>query len=138
MGVLIDTSIWSLSLRRKRPVDSPVVTALQRLMLSQSINLLGLVRMELLSGVEDSKLLEELKGTLRNYPDLPLETEDYEVAAAFRTTCRKKGVQGSLADFLLCAAAVRREMQVFTIDRDFKHFATLLPIDLYLPHLIPN
>ncbi len=58
------------------------------------------------------------------------------MAADFRTACRRKGLQGSLADFLVCAVAVRREFSVFTVDRDFKRFAEVIPIDLHLPHLI--
>lgn len=98
--------------------------------------LLGLVRMELLSGVGNDEFLQALKLRLRAYQDLPLGIEDYETAAAFQTVCRRKGLQGSLADFLLCAAAARRDMAIFTLDRDFQRFAKLLPIDLHLPHLM--
>lgn len=135
MGILIDTSVWSLALRRKQ-VGGPVVAALQRILLTQAVPLLGLVRMELLSGAADEKFLQALREKLRAYSDLPLEVDDYEMAAVFRTTCRRKGLQGSLADFLLCAAAVRRDMAIFTMDRDFKRFAKVLPIDLHLPHLL--
>ena len=138
MGILIDTSVWSIVLRRKSRNATPVASAMQRILTTQAVMLLGLVRMELLSGVGSREFLELLKRELRSYRDLPLEIEDYELAAAFRTTCRNKGIQGSLADFLLCAAAVRREMAVFTIDRDFKRFARLIPIELHLPHLMES
>ncbi len=117
-------------------MDSPVLRALRQILASQEVLLLGLVRMELLSGIRDAVYLRQLQSELRAYDDLPLDVEDYETAAAFRTACHSKGVQGSLADFLLCAAAVRREMSVFTADADFKRFARLVPVELHLPDLI--
>jgi predicted nucleic acid-binding protein len=44
---------------------------------------------------------------------------------------RSKGIQGSNTDFLICAAAVRRDMAIFTIDKDFLRFAKCLPIVLH-------
>lgn len=136
MGIVIDTSVWSAALRRKHPQAAPVVAALNRILSTQSVRLLGIVRMELLSGIASETFLNSLKTELRKYEDLALEIEDYETAAAFRTTCKKKGVQGSLADFLVCAAAVRRQFAIFTLDRDFRQFARVIPMELYLPHLI--
>jgi predicted nucleic acid-binding protein len=62
-----------------------------------------------------------------------LESEDYEEAAAFFNRCRAKGVQGSNTDFLICAAAARRQFAILTTDADFTHFAKLLPIRLHSP-----
>ncbi|HPO37554.1 MAG TPA: hypothetical protein PLU38_12910, partial [Kiritimatiellia bacterium] len=39
--------------------------------------------------------------------------------------------QGSNTDFLICAAAVRRDLCIFTCDRDFSHFAKCLPVVLH-------
>jgi hypothetical protein len=38
-----------------------------------------------------------------------LHSEDYELAAQFFNQCCGRGVQGSNTDFLICAAAVRRD-----------------------------
>jgi predicted nucleic acid-binding protein len=45
--------------------------------------------------------------------------------------CRKKGIQGSHIDFLICAVAELHEMSIFTLDKDFIRYATVLPIKLY-------
>ena len=42
-----------------------------------------------------------------------------------------EGVQGSNTDFLICAAAERRGLPIFTTDADFTRFARLLPIELH-------
>ena len=49
-------------------------------------------------------------------------------AAEFFNRCRARGIQGSNTDFLICAAAVRRRLSIFTADEDFAAFAQVLPL----------
>ncbi|MCY7393305.1 MAG: hypothetical protein LH647_17945 [Leptolyngbyaceae cyanobacterium CAN_BIN12] len=52
MSVIIDTSVWSLALRRRTPpASSPAVTLLRDLITDNQIALLGAIRQEILSGV---------------------------------------------------------------------------------------
>lgn len=44
-----------------------------------------------------------------------------------------KGVAGSPIDLMLCAAAYRLNLAIFTTDPDFVEYARFLPIDLYAP-----
>jgi predicted nucleic acid-binding protein len=44
--------------------------------------------------------------------------------------CRRKGVQGSTIDFLICAVAAIEELQILTTDSDFLRYAKHLPIKL--------
>ena len=74
---------------------------------------------------------DQVRGALRNFPDLALETADFETAAEYFNICRGKGVQGSLTDFLICAVAARRQLEIFTTDGDFQHYRKHLPIALY-------
>lgn len=102
-------------------------------MLEGGAVLLGPIRQEVLSGVPSRQQYETLRNHLRAFPDLDLETADYEEAAAGFTACREHGIQGSNTDFLICAAAIRRALPVFTTDDDFSHFARVLSIELYRP-----
>lgn len=95
--------------------------------------MMGPVRQEILSGVRTEDQFERLKEHLRPFPDLELETADYELAASFSNRCRASGVQGSSVDFLICAAADRRDLPVFTTDGDFAHFSKILPLKLLVP-----
>jgi predicted nucleic acid-binding protein len=52
-------------------------------------------------------------------------------AASFFNRCRRKGIQGSNTDFLICAAAHRHEVPIFTTDLDFPRFEKILPIALF-------
>jgi len=131
VNVLVDTSVWSLALRRNRAVRSVEVLALEELIREGRVALLGPVRQELLSGVPIVEQDEALRDHLRAFPDVRLDPEDYEEAAAFFNRCRAKGVQGSNTDFLICAAAARRQFAILTTDTDFTHYARHLPIQLH-------
>ena len=133
MNVLVDTSVWSLALRRHRPSDAPEVSELAELIREGRTEMLGPVRQELLSGVPDQRQYETLRTYLRAFPDIELEAEDYERAATFFNRCRARGVQGSNTDFLICAAATRRKLGILTTDDDFGRFAKLLPVELHRP-----
>jgi predicted nucleic acid-binding protein len=133
MNVIVDTSVWSLALRRRRSPTAAEALELAELIREGRAGVLGPVRQELLSGVPDQRQYETLRDYLRAFPDVPLGSDDYEEAAAFFNRCRTKGVQGSNTDFLICAAAARRKLSILTTDADFVHFAKLLPIQLHSP-----
>jgi len=76
-------------------------------------------------------LVELLKNQMDVFPDAGTETDDYVMAARFYNLCRARGIQGSNTDFLICAAAVRRQAAIFTTDRDFDLYARHLPISLH-------
>lgn len=131
MKVLVDTCIWSLSLRRKKVTDDPYVRELKKLIEEYKAQMLGPIRQEILSGIGAQEQFEKLQMHLRAFADLPIATRDYERAAELFNTCRRQGIQGSNTDFLLCAVGERHEMSIFTFDDDFKRFAACLPITLH-------
>jgi len=92
---------------------------------------MGPIRQELLSGVRTPDQFGALREHLRAFPDVELGTGDYEEAASFSNRCRAAGVQGSSADFLICAVAARRALAIFTTDEDFEHYARILPLTLH-------
>jgi len=131
VNALVDTSVWSLALRRARGPSLVEATELEELIREGRAAIIGPIRQELLSGVRSARQFELLREHLRAFPDLELETDDFELAAEFFNRCRGRGVQGSNTDFLICAAASRRDHSIFTTDRDFTSFAKLLPIKLH-------
>lgn len=131
MRTLVDTSIWSLALRRSGPVQSPEVTEFRRLITAHLVEIIGPIRQEVLSGIRTASQFDRLEAALAAFPDISVDAEDYATAAKFFNLCRAKGIQGSNTDFLICAVAVRHDLSVFTTDRDFAHFAKCIPIVLY-------
>jgi predicted nucleic acid-binding protein len=95
--------------------------------------MLGAIRQEVLSGVREGAQFVLMKERLASFPDLPLERRDYEEAAAMFNRCRARGVQGSNTDFLICSVAVRRDLLVYTEDKDFNGFAKHVRVKLYQP-----
>lgn len=133
MKIIIDTCVWSLALRRNQSLNDGYVEELKELIRDVRVQLIGPVRQELLSGIKSEGQFQRLKEHLCAFEDLVLEKEDYELAAEYYNVARKNGIQGSNTDFLICAIAVRRNMPVFTSDKDFENFKTVIPIKLHRP-----
>jgi hypothetical protein len=132
--VLVDTSVWSLALRRRHPDrEAVIVEELARLIADFEVAMIGPIRQELLSGIREEGQYLALREKLRAYPDMRLESADFEMAAHFFNRCRAEGVQGSNTDFLLCAVGHLRGMPIFTTDRDFDAYSRTLGIRLYRP-----
>lgn len=131
MRVLVDTSVWSLALRRAERAPQDEAGELRRLIAAHRVEIIGPIRQELLSGVKEASQFSRLESNLGAFPDLPLLAEDYVTAAKFFNLCRSKGIQGSNTDFLICAVAVRHDLAVFTTDEDFSRFASCVPIVLH-------
>lgn len=133
MRVLVDTSIWSLALRRAKPAPALIVQELAELVREGRVVVIGPIRQELLSGLKGNQQFQVLRDHLRAFPDLELETADFEEATHFFNRCRSKGIQGSNTDFLMCAVASRRDLAIFTTDNDFPEFGRVLPLKLHEP-----
>jgi predicted nucleic acid-binding protein len=137
MNVLIDTSVWSLALRRKHETlggnEQLFVTELSELIREGRAKVIGLVRQELLSGIKSNEQYEKLRLYLRAFPDDLLDTSDYEEAAKAGNRCRAKGIVVSIVDVLLCAVTVRRGWSIFTTDPDFSHYGRVLPLAIHVP-----
>jgi predicted nucleic acid-binding protein len=131
MNVLVDTSIWSLALRRSRSQLAADIVELRDLIKAHRVQIIGPIRQELLSGIRNPKFFERLERDLAAFPDLQLESADFVDAARFYNLCRAQGIQGSNTDFLICATASRRNLAIYSNDRDFSYYAKHLPIKLY-------
>ncbi|MBW4532739.1 MAG: PIN domain-containing protein [Pleurocapsa minor HA4230-MV1] len=129
MKVIVDTSVWSLALKRQ-PKTSDVVVKIYDLIADSRVIILGAVRQEILSGIKHQEQFEKLKNYFRAFPNLTLDAEDYELAADYFNICRRRGIQGANTDFLICATASRRNYEIFTTDKDFISFSQYLPVVL--------
>ena len=137
MRVLVDTTIWSLALRRRlierNPDETKLVEAWEELVADGRIVLLGLIRQEILSGIAHESQFERLRDALAAFPDEVVLAADHVRAAGQYNRWRSAGVAGSPVDFLICAVAERLAVPIFTTDRDFERFARHLPIRLFDP-----
>jgi predicted nucleic acid-binding protein len=133
--VLVDTSVWSLALRREpkdlNPEQKRIVAEWFDLVQDGWAWLIGPIRQEILSGVRHKQQFATLEGSLSGFPDAPIEAADYVEAARFFNICRERGVTGTPVDLLICAVACRAGWPIFSVDHDFERYAKLLPIRLH-------
>ncbi|MCD6534246.1 MAG: PIN domain-containing protein [Deltaproteobacteria bacterium] len=133
MKIIVDTCVWSLALRRNTVKKNPFINELKNLIEEIRVQFIGPIRQELLSGIKSKKQFDTLKLHLEAFSDVELEAKDYELAAEYFNAARKKGIQGSNTDFLICAISSRRKMPILTTDKDFTNFQSVFPISLHLP-----
>jgi predicted nucleic acid-binding protein len=135
VNVLVDTSVWSLALRRTarqlNPTEKSQVAELAELINEGRAKILGIVRQELLSGIKIHSQFDKLQEILRSFPDELLSTLDFETAASLGNQCRSKGLAVSVVDMLICSIAQSCGWAIFSTDPDFKRYATVLSISLH-------
>ncbi len=137
MIVLIDTTIWSLALRRR----SQNLNDREQLLLEEWIRrvrsgeatLIGPIRQEILSGIRSPEAFAAIQERLGDFRYLEIIPSDYDQAARFFNLCRARGITGTAIDLLICAVAHRFDIPIFTTDGDFQHYATHVGIRLHRP-----
>jgi predicted nucleic acid-binding protein len=137
VNVLVDTSVWSLALRRAArnlsASEKIIVAELAALIDEGGARIIGLVRQELLSGIKSSEQFARLREILTAFRDEPVDSEDYERAALFSNKCRSEGVSVSVSDMLICSIVHSRGWPIFSTDPDFKRYVRMLPIRIHAP-----
>jgi predicted nucleic acid-binding protein len=131
--IIIDTSIWSKAYRRKRIADGdkPFVDELHYILEMEEEVLTGSVRQELLSGISNMDVFNDLRIKLNGFNNYEAQLADHDLAAEYFSICSKNGIQGSQTDYLICAIAHRYNFQIYTADHDFNYYKKYLPINLY-------
>lgn len=131
---LVDTSVWSIVYRRRRPTQSVAEqAALSRwsaLVDADAAVLIGPVRQELLTGVRTSQEFDRLRRVIDYFALLRLDAHTFDLAAHFHNECRMAGIAAGDTDMTICAAAAEHSVSILTLDLDFPRYATVLPIAL--------
>ena len=132
MDLVVDTSVWSLVLRRDRvdPRDAHVRTLRACLDGGHGVFLLGPILQELLDGLRSAEQFDRLLAALEPFPLAPLQRATYALAAQMRNDCRRKGIQAGPTDFLVAAACVELGFPLLTADRDFERVADVTELIL--------
>lgn len=124
MSLFVDTSVWSLLLRRDAPAEMPEVRALVRaLEAGELVVTTGMVLQELLQGFAGPKAREQIVKRFAALPMLVPDREDYIAAAGLRNLSRSRGVQIGTIDALLAQLCVRHGLVLLTTDADFRPIA---------------
>lgn len=114
--ILIDTSAWVEFLRN---TDSPACNFVEEA-LAGEVAICVAVRMEVLAGARDESHLTNLRRLLARAVDIPVESTDYDDAAALYRRCRRRGeTPRKLVDCLIASVAIRTGTPVLHSDADF-------------------
>ncbi|MGO3152680.1 MAG: type II toxin-antitoxin system VapC family toxin [Galactobacter sp.] len=132
MTLLVDTSVWSLALRRDRQEETPEVRKL-RTALTQGdlVASPGVVLQELLQGFVPARVRATILDHFAYIPLLLADRDDHVTAAQMSNTCRSVGIQLPTVDALIATLAVRHGMTLLTTDRDFHHAAPHIGLDVW-------
>jgi predicted nucleic acid-binding protein len=134
MMLLVDTSVWSLALRRDVVASLPEVRYLQQALLgSQAVVTTGLVLQELLQGFSGPKARAQIIDRFSSLPLVQPDRQDHVDAASLRTTCRRGGVQIGTIDALLAQLCIRHHLTLLTTDQDFVHAARHCRLRIWRP-----
>ena len=128
VSVLVDTSVWSIALRRDRPAASRELEALRAAIEGGDVCLLGVILQELLQGFPSLDRTRRLIEHLSPFPLLSLHRGDYVHAAEIRNHCRAKGLTISTIDAQIAAATINHRCRLLTLDRDFRGVARYFPL----------
>lgn len=121
MSLLVDTSVWSLALRRDVEQSAPEVVALRHALLgTDQVFTTGLVLQELLQGFAGPKDRAQLIDRLSALAFLQPVKEDHIEAAEVRNSCRRCGVQVGTIDALLIQLCRKNDLTLLTTDQDFR------------------
>ena len=124
MKALVDTSVWSLALRRKGPADHPCVQKLGALLSgNEDVVLTGLILQEVLQAFRADSTFRRVVGYFEPFPLLELHRSDFIAAARLHRKCAAKGISASTADCQIAIASVENDCPLLTADKDFPRIA---------------
>jgi predicted nucleic acid-binding protein len=124
VSLFVDTSVWSLALRRGPPARAPEVGMLiQALERGETVLTTGLVLQELLQGFSGPKSRARIVDRFSALPLVAPDREDHIRAATLRNQCRRAGVRIGTIDALLAQLCVRHDLIMLTADHDFGRIA---------------
>ena len=108
MAVLVDTSAWSLALRRDEQPNSPELKILIKALGSgEEIYSSGINLQELLQGLSEANAARAIIDRFAAIPMLVHDTQDHTEAAELRNKSRRKGVQIGTIDALIAQLSRR-------------------------------
>ena len=134
MSLFVDTSVWSLALRRDAPEASPEVVALRdAITAGDTILTTGLVLQELLQGFAGPKARAQILERFSAVPLLAPDRDDHIEAATLRNTCRRGGILVGTIDALIAQLCVRHGLTILSTDRDFENIARHTRLKVWRP-----
>ena len=122
---LVDTSIWIQVFRATRPLDLESIVPFEDI-----VSCLPVIQ-EILQGWRDERAFRTARTALFAMPivESPMGPDLVEEAVALYRSARRAGMTiRSSMDCLIAAAAIRNDLDVLHLDRDFTQLARVSPL----------
>jgi predicted nucleic acid-binding protein len=132
VSLLVDTSVWSIALRRDAPPDVPEVRALRDALAGgEIVATAAVILQELLQGVVPERARTQIVGLFAALDYHTPSREDHLAAAGVRNTLCSAGVQVGTIDALIAQLAIARGHTLFTTDSDFRAASRYISLQLW-------
>lgn len=120
MTLFVDTSVWSLALRRDQASTVAEARQLRRALEGgETILITGLVLQELLQGFAGPRVRKDIIDRFTALPLLTPDRLDHIDAADLRNRCRRAGLQIGTVDAVIAQLCMRHQLTLLTTDKDF-------------------
>lgn len=125
MNLVVDTSVWSLLLKREKydPENDYLKQLKVHLQREDCIFMIGIILQELLDGIKNDKYFDLTAQYLEPFQMIELCRKDYIDASRLRNHCRSRGIQAGSVDFLIASACINNNCPLLTADKDFENIA---------------
>ena len=131
MRVIVDSSVWSRSFRKKLRDSDPKVVGFFRLIASgDDLFLTGTILQEVLQAFRSDLQFRKARAYLAPFPLLWLEEAGHVEAAEISRRCARRGISASTTDCQIAAAAIRHDCKLLTADVDFERIAEVTSLEL--------
>ncbi len=132
MNLFVDTSVWSLALRRDSPPDVPEVRRLRDALAGgEPVHATGIVLQELLQGYRGPRAAGQIVERFAEIAMIAPTREDYIRAAELRNECRSHGIQVGTIDALLARICIHHSLVMLSTDSDFSRVANWTPLKVW-------
>jgi len=130
--MFVDTSVWSLALRRNQATEGPEVNRLRdALGGGESVYTTGFVLQELLQGIRSPSHKSRIVNHFASLPMLVPTRNDHTEAANLYDECRRRGIQVGTIDALFARLCISRDLVMLSTDRDFGYIAECTSLQLW-------
>lgn len=130
--VIIDTSVWSEALRRKKNTINSSVAIIRKIIEKDiEILLLGIILQEILSGISNEKLYNEIKKILDDFVYLETTKNDYIYASELSNKCRSNGIKAGSIDYLIASTTIQNDLHLVTYDKDFVNISKYTDLKIF-------
>jgi predicted nucleic acid-binding protein len=121
LTLFVDTTVWSLYFRRDVTPQSPEIIALRQTLSQGAAVATGFVLQELLQGILGPRAKTTILEHFNAIHMITPSRDDHVEAAELRNHCRRTGIQVGTVDALIAQLCIARDLELLTIDNDFKH-----------------